>query len=290
MLSQLTVKPPRIRYPQTEPKEWGQHYWYFFHENASLYPENPTPEDVSKEQEHINYFITHLPCKQLCEPNATAYVRDNPPDLTSKKAYFAWTILFHNAINQETGSVEHIENPEELLGDGTCDNCKIPTRSGNDNSGDSTGDEQSGTSHDSDAKFNDSVKRYKESVRTLVRDIYRKEGKEPPEEIIFSKCGDGSDTSCAMVIDGKHYSFYHPRDLVKTLFHEVDHHIDARSGKKIDDSLNDKANKYATAMIEKYFPFDKVMMDKKGNVLVAHDTTIIRDSVPIPSGGGGIYN
>jgi Erv1 / Alr family len=284
-LSQLTVKPPRIRYPQTEPKEWGQHYWYFFHENASLYPEQPTPEDVSKEQEHINYFITHLPCKQSCEPNAAAYVQQNPPDLTSRKAYFTWTIAFHNAINQETGSEERIDNPDDLLGEGACDSCVIPGRPGNtDTSQGKTGGE---VSHDSDAKFAASVREYKDAVRKLIIDAYKKEGKDPPDQIIFSRCGDGTDTSCAMVIDGKHYTFYHPRDIFKTLFHEVDHHIDARSGKKIDDSLNGKADKYATEMIEKHSPFEKVIMDKKGNILVAHDTTIIRDSVPIPSGGGG---
>lgn len=279
----LTVKPPRIRYPQVNTKEWGPKYWFYFHENASLYPEQPTPEDVSKEQAHIDYFIKHLPCKSTCVPNASRYIQENPPDLSNRKAYFAWTIAFHNEVNKETGSEERIENPEELLGGGSeqCASCHIPDRPSDDNGRSIAGGAE--VSHDSDAKFKDSVKEYKESVRSLIRSVYEREGKKAPDQIIFSKCGDGTDTSCVVVDGDKRYTFYHPRDLVKTIFHEIDHGIDSADGKPISDSLNDKADKYASDMMEKYFPPDQVFLDKKGNLQVAHDTTIIRDSVPIPA-------
>ena len=281
-MSTASIKPPRIRYPQKDPKEWGSKYWYYFHENASLYPEEPNDEDIEKEREHISYFVTRLPCKESCVPNANKYVQENPPDLSSRKAYFAWTIAFHNEINKETGNEERIENPDDLLGMDTCEHCNIPSSAGRngDDRENAKGDE---ISHDADAKFVDSVKGYKDAVRKLIKDLYVKEGKKAPDEIIFSKCGDGTDTSCVVVDGDKRYTFYHPRDLVKTLFHEVDHGIDSADGKHISDSLNDKANKYASDMIEKYFPPDQVLVDKKGNLQVAHDTTIIRDSVPIPT-------
>lgn len=274
-LSELTT----IKYPERDPKEWGPHYWYYLHENAALYPQVPTEEEQAKEREHINYVITHLPCKETCEANAVAYVQNNPPDLSSRKAYFAWLVGFHNAINQETGNEERIEDPESLLGQQSCEKCNIP---GTTNAGEIQSDDtEREVSHDTDAKFNDSIRKYKESVRDVIRYAYKQKGKEAPE-IIFARCPDGQDTSCIIVIDGKRYQFQHPRDLIRSVFHEVDHGIDSMDGKHIDDSLEDKANKYATDMVEKYFPFEEVMIDKKGKISVAHDV-IVRESVPIPT-------
>lgn len=281
MSSKVTLKPPRIRYPTKDPKQWGSKYWFYLHENASLYPEQPTDEQRANELNHINYFVTHLPCKETCETKASEFIANNPPDLSSRKTYFAWTIAFHNEINRETGSGELYADPGELLNNSECSNCRIP--GGHSDSTDSTdtgGDDE--VSHDSEAQYADSVRTYKDSVRKLVRETYRKEGKKPPDEIIFARCGDGTETSCIVVDGGKRYAFYHPRDLVKTLFHEIDHGNDSADGKPISDSLNEKADKYATEMIEKYFPFEKVMMDKKGNISVAHDV-IVRESVPIPN-------
>ena len=270
----LSLKPPRIKYPQKDPKEWGSKYWFYLHENASLYPEQPTDEQRANELNHINYFITHLPCKETCETKASEFIANNPPDLSSRKTYFAWTIAFHNEINKETGDEERIDSPDDLLeNEEGCPSCNIPKQESG------SGAE---VSHDSTAAFADSVRTYKEAVRKLVRETYRKEGKKPPDEIVFARCGDGTETSCIVVDGGKRYAFYHPRDLVKTIFHEIDHGNDSADGKPISDSLNGKADKYASEMIEKYFPFEKVMMDKKGNVSVAHDV-IVRESVPIPT-------
>lgn len=294
MIKDRTTKMSQtLKYPDYDKKNWGPHYWYTFHENASLYPDTPSTDDIQQERQYINHFVTHLPCKTTCGDTAKTFVQTHPPDLSNKKAYFAWTVAFHNEINKETGSQEKVENPDDLLGTAQCDTCSLPGSNNSQNSngdGKSTNGSSAGTevSHDADIKFRSSISNYKESVRTLVRSAYEKEGLEAPE-IVFNKCPDGTDTSCAIVIKNKdgtqrHLTYYRPHDLVKTLFHEVDHHVGAKKrGEIINDSYNENANKYADSMIQKYFPLDQVLTDKDGNIQVAHDIIIKGESMPIPN-------
>jgi hypothetical protein len=276
-----------LKYPDYDKKNWGPHYWYTFHENASLYPDQPSTDDIQNERQYVNHFVTHLPCNTTCGDTAKTFIQNNPPDLTNKKAYFVWTVQFHNEINKETGSEERIDNPNDLLGTTQCDTCKLS--GGDTSSGAKQNDSiRNEVSHDADVKFSDSIKSYKQSVRDLVNAAYEKEGLEA-QEIVFNKCPDGTDTSCAIVIKNKdgtqrHLTYYKPHDLVKTLFHEVDHHIGSKKrGEIINDSYNDNANKYADSMIQKYFPLDQVLTDRDGNIQVAHDIIIKGESMPIPN-------
>lgn len=276
-----------LKYPTYDSKQWGPPYWFNFHENASLYPDNPSKEDIEQERQHIRYFVTHLPCKATCEPKAKKFLEENPPNLNNRKEYFGWTIRFHNEINKENGDEERYENPEELLDEHGCNECKLPSNTNATNS--NVNVEKTIVSHDSDHKFKTSLGEYKNAIRTLIKATYEKEGIEAPE-IAFNKCPDGTDTSCAIVLknaDGtrKHMTFYRPEDLVSTIFHEVDHHVDLSNGKSIDDSLNPKANKYASDMISKYFPLDNIAVDKNGKYQVAHDIIIKGESMPIPKSG-----
>lgn len=272
--------PSGIKYPDLDKNHWGPAYWFTFHQNASMYPDSPTDDNKQKQQGYIDFFINNLPCKIECGDSAKEFVSTNPPDLSSRKAYFGWTVKFHNWVNEHRGDPERVNANDLLEGEASCDKtgrCSLPGKEGQQQ-------QQQQQAHNVDLAH--SMEAYKVAVKQLVNDVCMKEGVEPPE-IFFTKCSDGTDTSC-MVYDRKtkkQVAFYHPKQLLDTILHEIDHHKDAKAGKIIDDSLNPKASRYSEEMIKKYFPFDYPSHDKNG-VTIAHQhaqqATVIRESMPIP--------
>ena len=109
----------------TSPKVWGKHFWYTFHIVALAYPERPTREDMQVYKEFYINFGKVLPCKK-CTQHYSQHLLQLPVSnsLGSRKDLFAWTVQFHNIVNQWTGkAIWNTEYAEEYYRNGDYDNC-----------------------------------------------------------------------------------------------------------------------------------------------------------------------
>jgi len=52
----------------------------------------------------LRNFVMNLPCAE-CRAHASAYVSQNPPDLSSTDTFQVWGWQFHNHVNHRLGSV-----------------------------------------------------------------------------------------------------------------------------------------------------------------------------------------
>jgi hypothetical protein len=86
------------------PKEvWGPIKWRELHYRGLI----KLPMD--DEWDWFNSFRKGLPCPK-CRKHFEMFVQKNPPDLSSRPKFFAWTVAAHNHVNEalhkKTVSVE----------------------------------------------------------------------------------------------------------------------------------------------------------------------------------------
>lgn len=82
------------------PNIWGSQTWHTIHSVALAYPENPTDEDKSLALRFINAIADSLPCPS-CARNFKEKIAKTPPDVTSRTAFFNWTVDVHNMVNEQ---------------------------------------------------------------------------------------------------------------------------------------------------------------------------------------------
>ncbi len=100
-------------WPAMPKQEWGPQGWHWIHALAINYPPlSPTATDARAAFWRIWNFVTHLPCEE-CRMHATQYVLQNPPRLTTSRAFQAWVWRFHNDVNRRLGK-RHIPYEEYL--------------------------------------------------------------------------------------------------------------------------------------------------------------------------------
>ena len=59
-------KPIPLQYPQKDPKVFGPHEWFLWHNTASMYPEKPNRTDRQEYKKFYDFLIRHLPCIKPC--------------------------------------------------------------------------------------------------------------------------------------------------------------------------------------------------------------------------------
>lgn len=74
---------------------WGPIKWKELHCRALAY----LPMD--REREWFDSFVQSIPC-QKCQAHFELFLKDNPPDFSSRPAFFRWTWLAHNYVNKAT--------------------------------------------------------------------------------------------------------------------------------------------------------------------------------------------
>lgn len=87
------------------PMIWGSQTWHAIHSVALAYPEDPTPEDKKTAVQFIDAIADSLPC-EMCSVNFKKKIATHPPDVTSRTAFFNWTVDVHNMVNVQTGKPE----------------------------------------------------------------------------------------------------------------------------------------------------------------------------------------
>lgn len=75
---------------------WGPIKWKELHTRAL------TPLPLDQEPEWFRSFVAGLPCPK-CRNHFEEFVARNPPDFSSRRSFFAWTVCAHNHVNQATG-------------------------------------------------------------------------------------------------------------------------------------------------------------------------------------------
>lgn len=84
---------------------WGFHTWHAIHYIALGYPDAPSQGDMDLYYNFFKNLGYVLPCK-LCTGHYNSNFDTLPPDLTSRDAFFAWSVALHNVVNKSLGKRE----------------------------------------------------------------------------------------------------------------------------------------------------------------------------------------
>lgn len=74
---------------------WGRLKWAELHARCFI------DKDMSGEAEWFKSFVTSVPCPK-CQEHFETFVKKNPPDFSSRVAFFVWAWRAHNHVNVET--------------------------------------------------------------------------------------------------------------------------------------------------------------------------------------------
>lgn len=82
-----------------QPYIFGPIFWRFLHTWTLSFPvSSPTHAEQAAALNFLEAFAATLGC-QTCKQHLLEYLKQVPPDVTSRACLFAWTIDFHNAVN-----------------------------------------------------------------------------------------------------------------------------------------------------------------------------------------------
>lgn len=88
-----------------DPKVWGPHYWYMFHNMAYNYVERPSEETKRNLKNFIQSIPFILPCP-LCSDHAKIFLERNnhllDHSVSSRNNLMMFFFFFHNYVNQNT--------------------------------------------------------------------------------------------------------------------------------------------------------------------------------------------
>ena len=82
----------------SSPEIWGPKCWEFLHSIPNGYPENPTDEQKESASGFFENLHFMLPC-QKCGNHFQENIKNNPPNVNSKKELEEWIYNFHNDVN-----------------------------------------------------------------------------------------------------------------------------------------------------------------------------------------------
>jgi mitochondrial FAD-linked sulfhydryl oxidase len=88
--------------------EEGRARWLELHTYAFNYPDNPTATDQQQARRWLDYFARRIPsfgCS--CQDHWQLMVMTCPPDLSSRSAFYWWTVAAHDSVNLKLGKPLH---------------------------------------------------------------------------------------------------------------------------------------------------------------------------------------
>jgi hypothetical protein len=81
-----------------------QAMWRTIHWAASIFPDDAPDAKKRLAIAWLWSFVALLNwCNDTCSPHWAAYLEDHSPDLSSRDAFFRWTVDAHNTVNQRLG-------------------------------------------------------------------------------------------------------------------------------------------------------------------------------------------
>lgn len=79
--------------------ELGRASWRLFHTVLARYPQKPSATEQSTLVQYLNLFAQVYPCGD-CARHFIVLLRDNPPQVSSRKAAAMWGCMVHNLVNK----------------------------------------------------------------------------------------------------------------------------------------------------------------------------------------------
>lgn len=89
----LNVPPPGVLMAVSGPKLWAE-----LHARA----QQPGAIDTLTETAWLSAFGNRVPCG-ICRQHWTEHMHQSPPNLSSREAYYRWTVMVHNRVNVALG-------------------------------------------------------------------------------------------------------------------------------------------------------------------------------------------
>lgn len=75
---------------------WGPLKWRELHLRSLSYL------PMKDEQKWFDSFVNSIPCPS-CQKHFELFIKDHPPDFSSRPAFFRWTVNAHNYVNRSKG-------------------------------------------------------------------------------------------------------------------------------------------------------------------------------------------
>lgn len=87
---------------------WGPITWKYLHNQAHCFPENPSINEIYKEENNLLTVIDNLPCG-ICRTHANEYVSKNPPRpwLKNRHTWMTYLWNFHNNVRVNQGKSKY---------------------------------------------------------------------------------------------------------------------------------------------------------------------------------------
>lgn len=88
-------------------KFWGTHLWVFLHSVAHVYPDKPTPEEISDMRNFMHSLADVIPCR-ICKVEFTKILNEGASGgikpfgfevLRNRKTFTLWLYKVHNYVN-----------------------------------------------------------------------------------------------------------------------------------------------------------------------------------------------
>lgn len=84
------------------PAVWGPQQWALLHLMAELYPIEPSEKRQGQMKGFLDNLCPNLPCGG-CALHCQEYMKEHPPDVSSRNNLFMYLVDFHNAVNTRLG-------------------------------------------------------------------------------------------------------------------------------------------------------------------------------------------
>lgn len=82
---------------------WGPRAWEKFHITALDYPQDPCHLTRKEFYDfYTSYFFNYIHC-ETCSKEYRRIINQYPPDLSSPRSLFRWTVMVHNMVNSKVG-------------------------------------------------------------------------------------------------------------------------------------------------------------------------------------------
>ncbi|RXG59110.1 FAD-linked sulfhydryl oxidase ALR [Armadillidium vulgare] len=83
----------------------GRGTWRLLHSIAAYYPDSPSDEVKKDMNSFITLFSKFYPCRP-CAEDFREWLKENPPNVSSKSLLSKWFCVAHNVVNRKLGKSE----------------------------------------------------------------------------------------------------------------------------------------------------------------------------------------
>jgi len=84
------------------PAVWGPIFWSTMHIVTMGYPPEPSDEQKAGARSFFESLASVIPCP-ICREHYAHFLKETPPDTTSRDTLVEWAFNIHNKVNEQLG-------------------------------------------------------------------------------------------------------------------------------------------------------------------------------------------